>query len=380
MSDYQQSYEEIPAIVRNNRDVEHIVYASCRYGHHGFGRKNKDKLFSMLVSTDMHHCPAQLAQTIAYLNYHAPLDCGICIGDILAADFRESADWYAEGVALSQKPFFTALGNHDLGNSPDAALAATTQMSFDKIIRPVADKIGIDGLSVPYYVKHFEQYKISLVVLHSFDTPDELAPDGNYAIHRGVLMHSQAQIDWLIDTLQGIPADHHLLIAMHAYPYRHTVVEGPWSQPGRRLDQTNGLNAYGDTDLLSDIIHAWSKGEACHGRYTPVRDDLPTIAVDCDFSARGEGQFAAYLIGHYHRDILAKNEKYPDQNIIAFVCSAADDWQSYDNDLPRAEGTKAQDALTVCSVDTDKREIRLVRVGSNVTMEMTERTYTVVHY
>ena len=47
---------------------------------------------------------------------------------------------------------------------------------------------------------------------------------------------------------------------------------------------------------------------------------------------------------------------------------------------PRAEGTKAEDLLTVCSIDIEKQEIRLVRVGSPITMEMTERTDTVLRY
>jgi hypothetical protein len=78
--------------------------------------------------------------------------------------------------------------------------------------------------------------------------------------------------------------------------------------------------------------------------------------------------------------MVAKVKKYPDQNIVSFASSADDDWQNYGSDLPRAEGTKSQDLLTAVSVCTDKKEIRLVRIGSNFTMDMRDRTYITIPY
>ncbi|MBQ8351958.1 MAG: metallophosphoesterase [Clostridia bacterium] len=371
----------VPQIVERNRDVEHIVYASSRYGHHGFGKRNKDKLFSMLVSTDIHHCPSVIEAAVDYLNYHAPLDCGICLGDIIAADFREDGNWYTEHVLAAKKPFLTLLGNHDVGNSAEPPLAATSQMAFEKYMRPVAEKIGVEGLDRPYYVRLFEEYKIAVIALHAYDTPNNLDENGNYAVHRGMEMLSQEQIDWLIAALAGIPAGYHLAIAMHSFPYGHEAEPGAWTQAGKDLGSLSAWDkAYGETDLLTDIVHAWKTGSARRGEYIPRYSNLPTITVDCDFSARGNGNFIGYLVGHYHRDVIAHSKKYPSQKMIAFASAANDAWQNYDCDLPRAEGTKAEDLLTVCSIDTDKREIRLVRVGSNITMEMTERTYIVIPY
>jgi hypothetical protein len=370
----------IPAIVEKNRDVEHIVYASSRYGHHGYGKRHKDKLFSMLVSTDIHHCPSRLDEAVAYLNYHAPLDCGICLGDIIAANHTEDAEWYVRGVLASEKPFLTVLGNHDLGNSAEAAISATTQMAFDKFVRPVAEKIGAAGVDKPYYVRCFEDYKIAIIVLHAYDTPNGLDENGNYAVHRGMEMLSQAQVDWLVDTLLAIPADYHVAICMHSFPYGSVAEPGSWTQAGKDLGPASWDKAYFEAPILPDLLQAWSTGIACRGSYAPRYANLPCITVDCDFSGRGEGHFIGYFVGHYHRDVIAHSDKYPSQRIIAFASAANDAWQNYDCDLPRAEGTKAEDLLTVCSIDTAKREIRLVRVGSNITMEMTERTYTVVKY
>ena len=54
--------------------------------------------------------------------------------------------------------------------------------------------------------------------------------------------------------------------------------------------------------------------------------------------------------------------------------------QNFGADLPRAMGTKAEDLLTAVSIHPERREIRLVRIGSNFTVDMNERTYHVVKY
>ena len=56
-------------ILERNRDVEHIMLASCQYGLHGLGRENFQKQFAMLVTTDVHGCGKQFQSAIEYLNY-----------------------------------------------------------------------------------------------------------------------------------------------------------------------------------------------------------------------------------------------------------------------------------------------------------------------
>ena len=92
-------------IVERNRDVEHIMHASCQYGWHAGGKENAHKLFAMLVTTDVHGCGKQFDSAIEYLNYYEALDCGICLGDMQPGDFAQENTWYVEGVKKSQKPF-----------------------------------------------------------------------------------------------------------------------------------------------------------------------------------------------------------------------------------------------------------------------------------
>ena len=367
-------------IIERNRDVEHVMLAACRYGHHGLGVKNKDKRLSLLAVTDVHGSETQMRSAIAYLNHYDAFDGGICLGDIMPAHFNSPADWYVDAVLSANKPFYTVLGNHDHGNSADATLAATPKMAFDKFIAPTREKMEMPALDQPYYCKLFEKYGVALVVLNGNDTPDGTDEKGNYKIHRGVEMYGQAQIDWLVRTLAEIPEGYHLLLASHTFLHAHDVVECAFSQKGKRLNWSHSGNPYHDTELLTDIIHAWTCGTRLSGVYTPIREDLPAITVDVDFSARGEGIFVAHLIGHFHRDTIARSKKYPEQMIVSLISTANDVWQNHACDLPRAAGTKAEDAITAVTVDTGARELRLVRIGSNMTMDLTERTYIALPY
>lgn len=372
--------KKIPLIVEKNKDVEHIMLASCQYGYYGLGVANATKLFTMLVTTDVHGCQKQLNSAIDYLNYYEAIDCGITLGDMQPANFSESdGTWYVEPVLRSEKDFYTVLGNHDNGNSANVRISATPQMAFEKFIRPTKEKIGIDGLDKPYYLKLIDKYKIALIVLDNYDAPDTLNEEGNYAVCRSKDIFSQAQADWFVSALNSIPKEYHLIIAQHCYPYSAITEVGAWSQENITYD---AKNPYGNNDMISDILNAWIHGAALEAEYAPIaqKEILPTLQVKCDFTARGEGIFVCYLTGHHHYDAIAKSEKYPNQKVISLASTANDLWQNHCSDLPRALGTKAEDLFTVFSVHTQKRQIRLVRIGSNFTMDMQERTYKVMEY
>ena len=372
--------DNLPEIVVRNKDVEHVMLASSQYGLHGYGKPNIYKIFSMLVATDVHECKERLNAAIDYLNYYDAIDCGICLGDMQARNYIETdGTWYTKPVLRANKEFYTVLGNHDNGNSADIRISATPQMAFEKFVLPTAEKIGIDGLDKPYYLKLFEKYKIALIVLDNYDAPDVLNEKGDYAICRSKEVYSQAQVDWFVSTLNSIPKGYHLLVAAHNHPYEMIVERGDWTHVPLGCDEDN---PYGNNNMLADVLDAWIRGDSLKQKYTPIKntDVMPTLTVDCDFSARGTGAFVCYLIGHHHQDAIAANAKYPNQKIVSFASTADDLWQNCGCDLPRTAGTKAEDLLTVVSVHTEKRQIRLVRIGSNFTLNMTERIYKVIEY
>lgn len=368
-------------VAMRNKDVEHIVNAAANLGYYAYGIK-QPKRFAMLVMADLHRCPKQLQNAVEYLNEMDALDVGICLGDMQGSDYAENdGSWYSTRVLGAEKPFYTVIGNHDGGNSGRREISATKDEVYGKFIRPNLAAIGIPDLDKTYYSINFDKYKLTLIVIDNYMLPEALDEDGNFRISRGVECLNQEEIDWLINTLAAVPEGYHVILASHTYQGTSKRVESPFSQEGRELDPPS-KKAYGFIEVIPDIINAWINGETLDKDYPPLdnKDLLLPLKACADFSARGKGDFVAHLVGHMHYSYIGKSAVYPEQNIVAFPTAANDDWNNAGCDLPRERGTKAEDLLTVLSVDRDRRTIHLVRVGSNFTNNLTDRTYLSFFY
>ena len=366
--------------LERNRDVEHIVNAATNLGHYKFGQQ-VDKHFAMLVMSDVHRSYQQMTNMVTYLNYKEGIDVGISLGDHMGSDFTESDSmWYINDVLSSKKRIFTVIGNHDAGNSTCAGKSGTTEQVFEKYLLPLREHMGLPELDKTYYAVNFDEYKITLIVLNNYMTPDVRDENGDFKYNRGLSCLDQAEVDWLIETLNDVPKDYHVIIARHDYP------DDPIKTPCAWTQETFGIyvheSAYGKSNLVPDIVHAWMNGTALVCEYAPLskHEGLPVLKVDADFTARGKGIFVTYLIGHVHRDHRGTANPYTDQTILTFPCSGTDTWSNADSDLPRLENTKAEDCLTVLAVDTDNRRINMVRIGANITNTMVDRTFTTFHY
>lgn len=376
------SYHNEGIVAMRNKDVEHIVNAAANVGDYGHGRK-LPKRFAMLISADIHRSAKQLHHAIEYLNDMEALDAGICLGDIQGSNYAENdGSWYSMTLKWSQKPFYTAIGNHDGGNSDKQDISGTKQQVFDKLIRPNLKCMGLPTLEKTYYAVNFDAYQITLIVLDDYMVPDDRDENGDFKITRAVECMNQEQLDWLVATLESVPKDYHVLIARHAYPDSGKILKCDWTQANITGFGGGMPLTYGKSEMVPDIINAWVNGVALHKDYAPIAnaDLLPTLRVRADFSTRGKGVFIAYLTGHNHVDFLGTSGKYPDQNVVAFPSSANDNWDNLGCDLPRERNTKAEDCLTVLAVDRESRIFHLVRVGSNFTKSLINRTYRSISY
>ncbi len=373
-----------PIIVTLNKDVEHIVNAAANQGHFS-GGKPKNQRFTLLCAADVHHSIAQLANMVDYLNYMDAIDAAIHLGDMQAGDYAQNdGTWYTNEVARSEKPFFSVIGNHDGGNSDKQEICGTVQQVFDKFFAPVKDKSGIENLTKPYYAKNFDEYKVSVIVLNNYDNPDDRLENGDFAVNRGVEAMRPEQINWFIQTLREIPAEYHVIVARHAFEGYAVMEPCNWTQVNRGIVPSDRGLLYGkENNPVADIIDAWVRGGVLKRTY-PVTEQFAAyfedLTVDADFTERGPGHFVCHLLGHCHRDGIAHVKQYPNQKIISLASACSDGWQNGDSDLPRYLGTKAEDCLTTLSVDPINRNICLVRVGSNITNTMVDRTFTAIPY
>ena len=115
--------------------------------------------------------------------------------------------------------------------------------------------------------------------------------------------------------------------------------------------------------------------------YSPqISDVTESVAINHDFTSRGSGKFACYVVGHVHKDIVAKSTTYPNQIAIGFEATCYSEWINNEGDLPRVTNEKSQDAITVLSINTSAKLIKLARVGSNKTNRMVDRTMIAIPY
>lgn len=369
-------------IVARNKDIENVLNACSNYrvlARNGSNTRFK-KAFTILITTDVHADRRRFANAIEYLNAMPQIDAGACLGDIAANNYAESdGTWYSNLVLQSNKDFYTILGNHDCGNNKNTSDSTTVANAFIKWILPTKTKIGINDLDKPYYVKHFNDYKLSAIFLNIYDTPDTMNGD-DFAVSRGLPNLQQTQVDWLISTLNNVPSDNAVVIFTHIMPELMTFTGDKWCAYEKTSGTTTANWQYGS--MLSDILNAWKNGTTLVQSYTPTDTTyLDTINVNADFTLRGTGKFVGYIAGHYHTDYTATINAHTDQYVYSFYCTANDNAQAENNcDLPRPYGTKCEDSITAVSIDTNNKLIKFTRIGSNISVEMKDRTYYLHKY
>lgn len=364
-----------------NIDVLEQINACANYGRSGEGVVNKYKNFSMLITTDVHADQIRFNRAIDLIEKNQAIECGICLGDMAGSNYAESdGTWYTNAVNSLTKPFYTVIGNHDGGNGTSKTICGTKEQVFQKFVYPTIGRIGIPNLDKTYYRIDFDNYKLTLIVLDNYDAPDTTDSNGDFIISRGVECFSQAQIDWFIGELANIPSSYHLLIA------RHSGAGATWS-----VDLDSLWTCHEDAEIeesamryselpINDIVEAWRNGTTLTKSYAPISQTeyLPTISVNADFTSRGNGIFACYIVGHHHADVVAKDAN--NQKIFEFDCTSVSAWVNFRSDLPRVANTDSQDLTTLIGVNTDKRVVKLVRIGSRNTTDMTTRDMLLYKY
>lgn len=366
-----QLEEDANNIVNRNEDMRLAVYASSNYGHNGQSIANIEKVLSMLAVADIHDYPNLLSNASKYLDAIPSLDCGIVLGDIMSANYAESdGTWYTNIINDTSKIIYTVIGNHDGGNSKTKSISGTKQEVFNKFIAPVKAKMGMANLSKTYYSVNFSTYKITMIVLDNYDAPDTISGD-NFVVSRGAEALSQEQVDWLISTLNAVPSDYTVVVARHSSTgATWNVFDCAWTKVGSSMGRSEIVY---DALPVNDIVHAWQTGGSLNRTYNPTDTGLPTLTVSCDFSSRGIGKFACYLFGHSHCDTVAYDE-YGNLG-VQFDTASSGNSQPGNSDLPRINGLKSEDCITVVSIDTYRSLLKLVRIGSNVSMNMVDRKY-----
>lgn len=346
---------------------------------------------------------------------------------------------YADIISMSQKPYFFAIGNHEAGTFNFIQYCPTSAMMYESFIKPLVDKgfIGVGEYETDkcYYYHDFTTEKIRLVVLNEYDSPLEVddtkwtpvtydstlsniawntsyevgdkvnvtgytdysfeckvgltTPSSiydntgdvmpRYKLTPGYRYIGQTQAQWFLDTLEDTPADYSVIVMLHNPFSDLAVVEN------KKFSQPSEVGKYGSafsqnnmsTDFIADAVHAFMTKDASYSQVVTMKNGT-TYSVSKDFSSVASGvKFLCYIGGHSHRDLIWRHSVYTEQWQVSPVCANSTNYAQYTGaDIRRTtQDGYAKDSVTCVAFNVADREIRLSKLGVNITEDMTYRDF-----
>lgn len=377
------------------------------------------KYFVFAHITDTHGINKTVSRAVEYLNNYQDIDMLLHTGDIQRKSFNDSQvstvginniSEVIQALNKANKPFLLSLGNHDQNGA--GGNAVTLNGIYTRFMKPMVDKgwllenvnIETDNNATWYY-KDFDKYNIRFICLNSFDPlydgyETSKGMDDNYT------KYSPQQIAWLISTLQSVPEEYHVIVALHT-PYDSgtgdypVIINNDWSSTAKINAGTHGsgqpskLNGNPMLDILAAYKTKTSITETYSYNESAVQTALGNISVDADFS-QAEGTLVFMPIGHNHDDWIGE---FQSKGNIKCVCMAgsiltepdsdlgrgyldgtSDEWKQRANILEQKMQGQSQDAINVYIVRTDLRKVYIVRIGADFTTDLRERVLTSFEY
>lgn len=409
---YKCHKDNLRVVTENAGGINRINAARDRFNTaanfkaNGTGR-NGSGLFTLAHISDLH------TDGIRYKNFREfvdslRIDAAINTGDIVNgyAVASPTDEKYIAQTATEMRyitdvdgsiDVLQVVGNHDKAGSNtyvNADDALYNNMKLSDMI-DYTDDSNTEGKL--YYVRKYSTTdnnylttefgnSVWVIVLDQYDISDYA--DTPTATLAGKKHYSQAQITWLVGVLQSAIANNaSVIIAMHHYDQGRL----PQSNDSRFFQSPNYIDKSSyDTfvtsdkvdkhqaTIVEDIVDAFKNGTSIKQNYT-YSDLSTTIAVDVTFASAGS--FICYLTGHTHRDLCGYSSLHPDQLYLTVACGCvygeADGYMlnvgEQSTDLPRIIGTKSEDCFNVYAIDLQNKKVKVVRIGSDVTADMTDR-------
>lgn len=366
-----------------NRDKDDMLAAAVRYNKVA----NNSKDFCFLEITDSHNDKVAEKNSVLIANGFQYVDSLIHCGDFCADSARNyNAAEYA-GMVACQKPFYFVIGNHDVGNRKTVADTIDNQTAFTRYIQPLINAGYIAGgeyvPNEPYYYHDFDDYNIRLIVVNEYDDPLDLDPNDSsqYIINRGYSVIQQDQAEWFCNTLDSTPDGYSVIVAMHQTFSSHAITDTAAKFNQSNLTGDYGLQRLFNTDFWADAVNAFVNRTSytcemvCTGDAAYLNGESGYYYTFTHDFSDAIGSFMCFLGGHIHRDCIWKHDVYTYQKQISPVCANTINYaQAINSDIRRTvSDSPSKDSLTAIGFDTDNKIARLVKIGVNVTENMTYR-------
>lgn len=322
-------------IIGLNSSFEEVVKQAKRPVNVGsYGYQTATQPFALLHFSDIHGDALELSRIIKFKEHYSKmLDDTICTGDFL--ELRYSSDFEYWVNANGAESILLAVGNHDVLTDEtgwDWTKKASQQAQYERFFAPFIDKWGVsNNLGETYYYKDYASKKMRLIVINNMlESAD-----------------ASEQLDWFETSLKGALTNGYAVVVANHYPL-----------PNFEKIHCNFTSL--DKDGGSGYATA------------PYQEKV------AQFVENG-GEFACWLGGHMHGDLVGYNANYPEQMIVCVDALSRAQGNQY-SDTQREYGLKSQDLANVFVVDTTSKVIKIIRVGANVDRYLRVKNCLTINY
>ena len=314
----------------------------------------------ILFVTDVHDDFDAFNRALDFADKCNEVICTVSLGDITTfttIDKSKSIELFTSHI----KPVYRVLGNHEiLYNTGDMETMVDRYFNTE-IVSHNGETIE-QGKT--YWYKDLqvdnsnETKKLRLIGICEFE---------NNSVN---VAFSNTQLNWLCNTLESCDSETYVVILSHYIGHRDNSAE-PYNEYFTPKLNMLPYNKYTGMELISKIIDAWMYG-------TTVSFTNNDTIFSHTFTGNHVNSFMGWFNGHEHSDGIWTVEDYPKQVNFNLPCTCSKWQQTGFGDLPRRQNDKTVDCITLASFDWYTHGVNLIRLGSDVTIDMRDRKYTYV--
>lgn len=337
--------------------------------------------------SDIHGDLVRMKNCLDYCKYLG-VDAILNTGDVCCNKGSDGFNTYNKIVTDFSYPTLVCVGNHD-GWYPSYGALTQNEIVNQDLIAPNAIALGYslpsssDYDEAPtYYYRDFATQKIRVIALNEYES--------GLAHWAYVGRISQKQINWLISTLASTPANYAVLLIYHAsmFPVDKIADNAKFYNETFDYGQSYDSTKYITGDPIGAIIDAFIGKTSASGSYTQTNNGTSeTINWSADFSSLNSGvEFIAHLTGHTHRDYIGLYHGTTQRQVMLSITTGQSLYgfthtsKANFSELPRGGQGAVEDAFNIYGIDRTAGEIRIARVGANMTSRMTPRDYMIIAY
>lgn len=335
--------------------------------------------------SDIHGDMVRMRNCLDYCKY-LDVDAILNSGDTVCNKGSDGCSTYNSIVSSLQIPTLVCVGNHD-GWYPDYGTQTQNEKLNQDLISPNATAFGYSlaasgeyDEAPTYYYKDFDSRKIRVIVLNEYES-------GLYSwAYVGRI--SQKQIDWLISTLADTPSDYGVLLMYHASMFAVDKEQDYSKFYNKTSTYSYDPIKYLNGDPIGKIIDAFISKDSASGTYTQKNNGADeTISWSADFTSLNSGvEFIAHITGHTHSDHIGLYHGTTQRQVVMNITTGQSLYgfthysKANNSEIPRGGHGATEDAFNVYGIDRANGEIRIARVGSNITSLMEMRDYMIIPY